>query len=810
MKRIIFALFIIAMTITGCVKKEDNLSQMTVDIKVSPESPVTETETTFSVDIKGGSFPYIYEWNFGDGLTGTKYTETITYTDPGEKTVTLKVTDQNGLTAQAEKKITVADKQSVPQLSKPAVTIKNISYNFVTVGWDPIADSYSDGTFGFEFTDASGNILNAVTSGKFSSPYNTVLSLGNLSPETQYKVRIKAVSTDESGKLSSEWTETEFTTLAKPAANPDAILEERFDGLIWCTDYFFGGYGFRPNDNAQKAATSLNVTADEFKNAGTTTGDYFATFTQEFRTATGIFAEWKCSKLYGCLGFGKMGTTSAAGYLTTPKLSKIDGVKDITISFKASPYYDWSSGSTDAAPIKIEALNAGVVENPDIDLSALEPLKWHEQSVKIKNATAETQVKISAVNADKGRFFIDDIVITAAAGQTPSIIVTPVSGEFTAEGGNITFNLASNSPWEASNVPEWTAISQSSGEAGSFEITFTAGKATEDRAATVIFKTTTGANDASAEITLEQKFQKPSLSAPVLSILKKTHNAAIIAWEDVTGDYTDRTYEFQCIDPEGNIVNAVTKNTFTDTWYNNNIAYGNLKPSSVYKCRMRAISTDETLCNSSEWSEIEVTTDAVPAEPQDCILSESFHNFVWPGDYLLGGYGFCPSSTKTAESLDLKADKFYGPGNSTGDYFNSGSFPASFIQDVVGLKGWSGSKVYGHIGYPKMGTGSAAGWIQTCKLEKVEGTQNLEVSFLICPYFDWKTGGQDSGSVTVSAEGAGEITSGAAIDLGTMKIKEWTKMTVTVTGATADTQIKFAAGGGSQRFFLDDLVIKVK
>lgn len=809
MKNIITLITATVLILAGCAREEKYLFPLEAGFSVVPDAPVSESEVVFEVTVKGGEFPYTYEWDFGDGLTGSKYIESVVYMNSGDKNVKLKVTDSRGSSVTVEKVVPVLDIESIPRLAKPEVSIKSVSHNAVTVAWEPVEDDYGDGTYEFEFLNATNTVLNAVTKGQFASPYKTALSIGNLMPSSSYKFRVRAISSDEAEKLSSYWAEAEFTTSLKPSEDSEAVLVERFDGFIWTTDYFSGGYGFRPNDKAQKTTVSLNVTADEFKPAGTTTGDYFGTFSKDFRTSTGILSDWECSKIYGCLGFGKLSTGSAAGYLTTPELAKVNGVKDIELSFKASPYYEWKDGSVDDSKILVEAVGAGTVENGEIDLSSAEPLVWHDCKVIVKNATSSTRLKISAAVASKGRFFIDDIMVTASETSAPTLVVNPVSGEFKPEGGEITIELSSNEKWELRNLPSWIESSAISGDAGSFNLVLTAGKADEDRSAVIDFVTLSGTDDVSVSVALEQKFVKPFLSAPLIRVLKKTHNTVIYEWDDVTGEYFDRKYGFECVGPDGSVLNVIKEYAFKNLHFKNNIAFSNLKPSTVYTIRMRALSSDESLCSSSEWAELQVPTEPEPVIPEDFILSESFHNFVWAGDYVEGGYGFCPTSTKTASSLDLAADKFYSPDNSTGDYYNTGSFPGNFVSDVVGLKGWSGSKVYGHAGYPKFGTGSAAGWIKTCRLEKVAGTQDIELSFLLCPYFSWKTGAADNGRMIVSVEGAGTVVEGGEWNFSDLSVGQWTPVKVIIAGATSKTQIKFTSEGKGQRFFIDDIVVKL-
>ncbi|MEK7552837.1 MAG: PKD domain-containing protein, partial [Patescibacteria group bacterium] len=52
---------------------------------------------TFSASATGGRPPYAYTWNFGDGTEAFGQTYDKTYTTAGTRTVTLTVTDFNGV-----------------------------------------------------------------------------------------------------------------------------------------------------------------------------------------------------------------------------------------------------------------------------------------------------------------------------------------------------------------------------------------------------------------------------------------------------------------------------------------------------------------------------------------------------------------------------------------------------------------------------------------------------------------------------------------------------------------------------------------
>jgi PKD repeat protein len=79
-----------------------------VNILSAPASTIVGQTVSFSGNANGGTTPYSYSWNFGDGGSASGASPTYAYTSSGIYTVTLTVTDSQGLTGIASSIIAVS------------------------------------------------------------------------------------------------------------------------------------------------------------------------------------------------------------------------------------------------------------------------------------------------------------------------------------------------------------------------------------------------------------------------------------------------------------------------------------------------------------------------------------------------------------------------------------------------------------------------------------------------------------------------------------------------------------------------------
>ena len=76
-------------------------------ISYSPSNPLPLLSVTFTGSATGGTQPYSYSWDFGDGTTASGQTVSHSYLLPGSYVVTLTITDANGQTFTTSRTIIV-------------------------------------------------------------------------------------------------------------------------------------------------------------------------------------------------------------------------------------------------------------------------------------------------------------------------------------------------------------------------------------------------------------------------------------------------------------------------------------------------------------------------------------------------------------------------------------------------------------------------------------------------------------------------------------------------------------------------------
>ena len=90
-----------AFVILGCSDKNNGPSQdsLSVDFSADRQSAAVGETVTFTASVTGGTAPYSYQWDFGDGITSAEAEPQIAWEEAGVKIITLNVTDAAGISA---------------------------------------------------------------------------------------------------------------------------------------------------------------------------------------------------------------------------------------------------------------------------------------------------------------------------------------------------------------------------------------------------------------------------------------------------------------------------------------------------------------------------------------------------------------------------------------------------------------------------------------------------------------------------------------------------------------------------------------
>ncbi len=111
----------------------------------------------------------------------------------------------------------------------------------------------------------------------------------------------------------------------------------------------------------------------------------------------------------GCLLFS---TTTGELWLTSPALTMLSAPTDVTVTFKIAPYVT-AEGVLEDGRVGVKVSGSGTVVGDLVYDSPLDenPFEWHNASVKVSGANADTQISIGKTATSAGRFYLDDVVI---------------------------------------------------------------------------------------------------------------------------------------------------------------------------------------------------------------------------------------------------------------------------------------------------------------------------------------------------------------------------------------------------------------
>jgi len=237
----------------------------------SPLSP--EVGETVTFDASGSSDPdgtiVGYEWSFGDEATATGITASHSYSSAGTYTVTLTVTDNNGLTGTTTKSVTVAPHEIEPQAPSASFTSSPHSPEVgETVSFDASGSSDPDGTivnYIWDFGDGNtGAGKTAAHSYDSEGTYTVTLTVedndGNTDTET------KSITVPPLGLKApiASFTSSPSSPEVGQTVSFDASGSNDPDGTIVGYEWNFGDGSTGTGETASHAYSSAGTYTVEF------------------------------------------------------------------------------------------------------------------------------------------------------------------------------------------------------------------------------------------------------------------------------------------------------------------------------------------------------------------------------------------------------------------------------------------------------------------------------------------------------------------------------------------------------------------
>src|SRR5439155_5616709 len=108
----------------------------TYSVAVGPVTASTGSPVAFNVtSVQGGTPPYAFAWDFGDGNLAVGSSLTHTFTGPGIYTIVLTTTDSNNVKATASRFVLVQSTPRIDFVSFPTVTAGSPTVFNATLGF---------------------------------------------------------------------------------------------------------------------------------------------------------------------------------------------------------------------------------------------------------------------------------------------------------------------------------------------------------------------------------------------------------------------------------------------------------------------------------------------------------------------------------------------------------------------------------------------------------------------------------------------------------------------------------------------------
>lgn len=370
----------------------------------------------------------------GRNQTGAERPATVEFVIDGEVIATLGV-KQSG--------------EEIQYAPSPVnLTLIDASPTVLTFGWDEPADATHKYRVAL-FTDKEGEPVQQLPELKLDAKFPALIfTFGGLEPSTTYQLAVRSISTTD-GVEDSPYVFLESRTTAVQTATPGALVSMRFDRLKWCGDHLLKAYGLRPASVGGTVAPDAVANAQTNANTGGSS-DVFNTHNDAFR-ADRELSDWYGLRAYEYPGYIKLGTSSKAGFLVTPKLSGLSEPADVRISFRLGnwnePNADGSAFTIDKAVIRVgivpeNVTNAELKAAADASTPALMqkvtftadaapvsdiPQTWTDVSFEVPAVKPTDRLIIYATvdgteKGGKARYEVDDIEVVPGSVKPVTVV----------------------------------------------------------------------------------------------------------------------------------------------------------------------------------------------------------------------------------------------------------------------------------------------------------------------------------------------------------------------------------------------------
>src|SRR5207249_4709135 len=164
-------------------------SPLTASFAMTPSSGLIVGQlASFTASVSGGTSPYTINWNFGDGTTASGNPVNHSFNMPGTYTVTVTVTDANGMIATIPAGILVNPLTLAVTISGPTTGTVGTAVTFTATG--------SGGTTPYTFAwTATGGSPASGTGASFSTTYST---------ERTFTVSVKITDANANTSIASQ------------------------------------------------------------------------------------------------------------------------------------------------------------------------------------------------------------------------------------------------------------------------------------------------------------------------------------------------------------------------------------------------------------------------------------------------------------------------------------------------------------------------------------------------------------------------------------------------------------------------------